>query len=365
MFAYQVYFYVRYLEAIHRQARRKRKHPNPQVKDEDLPTVSVLVCAHNEAQNIEPYLQALLSQDYPTFEVIVVNDGSEDQTADIVEDYMLHDKRLHLTFVPKGARVGSTKKLGLTLAAKAARYDYLLLTDADCRPESNQWIREMVKGLSKEREIVIGYGGYFMEHSILSRMISYDTLFNGLHYLGAAIIGHPYMGIGRNLLYSKKLFFSSGGFSSQMTSRSGDDDLFINRVATKKNTAVVCTPESITWSLGKRTFHEWIMQKRRHLSVSPQYRLGTKLHLGIEPMTRGLFYALLIAIGCLSPLVCLLAALALWLIRFNMQFVVLNRGAHRLGQGWVTPTMMLWDIFLPIITLLLMCFNRVNKNNHW
>ena len=120
--------------------------------EEGCPGVSVLVCAHNEAYNLSAYLYALLSQDYPTYEVIVVDDGSEDKTREVIESYMVQDKRLRITFVPKEARVRSTKKLALTLAAKAAQYDYLLLTDADCTPESTHWISEMMRGFMPSTE---------------------------------------------------------------------------------------------------------------------------------------------------------------------------------------------------------------------
>ena len=133
-----------------------------------------------------------------------------------------------------------------------------------------------------------------MHKSHLNRLVQFDTLFNGLHYLGTALCGHPYMGVGRNLAYKKSLFFESGGFSHLMTTRAGDDDLFVNHVATRTNTSVVISRESLTWSPSKRTFKEWWQQKRRHLSVSPQYRTSTKCRLAFEPLTRGMFYLALI-----------------------------------------------------------------------
>jgi cellulose synthase/poly-beta-1,6-N-acetylglucosamine synthase-like glycosyltransferase len=305
------------------------------------------------------YLQALLTQDYPTYEVIVVDDGSEDNTREIVERYMTHDPRLHMTFVPYGARVGSTKKLALTLAAKAAQYDYLLLTDADCVPESNQWIRSMMSGFASDKDIVLGYGAYFEEKGFINRLVRYDTLFNGLHYLGAALCGHPYMGVGRNLAYRKTLFFESGGFTHLMTNRAGDDDLFVNHVATKQNTAVVVNPESYTWSLSKKTLKEWWQQKRRHLSVSPNYKPVTKFRLTLEPLTRGLFY--LAVLGTLVyqlPItnyqlpIPLLAAVVLFLLRWIIQTAIINSSACRMGLKRFNMFSVLWfDITLPLVNL--------------
>jgi len=340
------------------------------------------VSARNAGEDLEDYIHALLAQDYPEFEVIVVDDGSEDNTRDIIDRYRTQDARLRSTFVPRGARVRSTKKLALTLAAKAARYDILLLTDADCVPESTHWIAEMVKGFRKTKDpingqmvndqmvndIVLGYGAYFYRPGVVNRLVRYDTLFNGLHYLGAALCGHPYMGVGRNLAYSKSLFFDTGGFTRLMTNRAGDDDLFVNHVATADNTSVVLTPDSYTWSPAKRTFRQWWQQKRRHLSVSPSYRPETKRRLLFEPLTRGFFYAavLVILIYSLrtSYIVPLYIALALFLLRWLMQTVVINLSARRMNQHGFSPlTILGMDIFLPLVNLWMLIIP--NKNNKW
>ena len=200
----------------------------------------------------------------------------------------------------------------------------------------------------------------------------YDTLFNGLHYLGAAQCGHPYMGVGRNLAYRKSLFFESGGFTHLMTSKAGDDDLFVNHVATKQNTAVVLNPRSYTWSLSKKTFKEWWQQKRRHISVSPAYKQETKTRLALEPLTRGLFYALVIGIMVfqitnyqLQITIPLLTALGLFVIRWILQSAVLNASARRMGLQRFNMFSILWfDIALPLVNLYMLIVPK-RKNNKW
>lgn len=362
---YQLYFALRYLGGI-LYRRRKKPTQDAESSSAEYPGVSVVVCARNEQENLDAYLQSLLTQDYPNYEVIVVDDGSEDESAHVIESYVQQDKRLRRTFVPRNANVGSTKKLGLTLAAKASQYDYLLLTDADCRPESKHWVSAMMAGFEKpETDIVLGYGAYFPRHSALNRMIRLDTLFNGLHYLGAAATHRPYMGVGRNLAYKKSTFFSSGGFTHHMTVRSGDDDLLVNSIATRCNTAVVATPESVTWSLPKTSLVEWLQQKRRHVSVSPRYRLSSKLHLGFEPLTRAVFYALIIAIAVLcGPLGWLIAASA-YVLRMALLLLMLNLGAARLAQPRVGLELLLHDIFLPLLSLYMLLTAPLHKSTRW
>lgn len=356
LFIVQVYFYARYMCAVARRLRREKQSGDSYSPESQTPGVSVILSAHNEGENLSNYLQVLLTQDWPEYEVIVVDDESEDNTRAVIEQYMIHDPRLRFTFVPYGARVGSTKKLALTLAAKSARYDYLLLTDADCVPESRHWIREMMQG---KKDIVLGFSPYFEEKGIINRIVRYDTLFNGLHYLGAALCGHPYMGVGRNLAYRKSLFFESGGFSHLMNNKAGDDDLFVNHVATKMNTAVVLSQESYTYSRSKLRLKEWWQQKRRHLSVAPAYKASTKIRLTIEPMTRGLFYAAVICMIVLYfptglvewPALPFMVAVGLFLIRWIMQSLVINVSARKMGQSRFRMFSILWfDIVLPLVT---------------
>lgn len=389
LFIAQIYWYTRYMCASSRKIRKsKRQTPSSEDDPSSSEGVSVVLCAHNEAYNISNYLQALLTQDYPEYEVIVVDDGSEDETRAMIERYMVHDERLHMTFVPYGARVGSTKKLALTLAAKAAKYDYLLLTDADCVPESNQWIRSMMAGFREKqggkaqgtKDIILGFSPYFETKGFVNRLIRFDTLFNGLHYLGDALCGHPYMGVGRNLAYRKSLFFESGGFTHSMTSKAGDDDLFVNHVATPANTAVVVARDSYMWSLPKTTLRDWLQQKRRHLSVSPNYRLGTRIRLLMEPLTRGLFYAMVIGIivwqliennfqFSIMDLHQLaldyqlsIIALGLFMVRWVMQTAILNTSARKMGLKRFSMASILWfDITLPLVNLWMLLVPKKQK----
>lgn len=360
-FIAQLYFYGRYMAAPARAMRKKSSASGegPLASESHCPPVSIILCAHNESDNLSHYLQALLTQDYPQYEVIVVDDGSEDETRAVLDSYMVRDARLHMTFVPYGARVRSTKKLALTLGAKAAQYEYLLLTDADCVPESNHWIREMMQGFEDgSKDIVLGFGAYFEEKGHVNRMTRYDTLFNGLHYLGAALCGHPYMGVGRNLAYRKSLFFDSGGFTKLMTNIAGDDDLFVNHVATKENTTVALSRESYTWSPAKKTLKEWLQQKRRHLSASPSYKGSTQARLALEPLTRGLFYAAVVLMLVIYrpetmteiPSLPFLVAAGLFLVRWITQTIILNVSARRMGLRGFNMISVLWfDIVLPVV----------------
>ncbi len=364
VFLYQIYFYLRYLASPIRLSRKQEKVFTAETPQPFCPPVSVIVCAKNEDDNLSNYLHTLLTQDYPEYEVIAINDGSEDNTASVLAQYAQAFPNLHLTFVPTHAQVRSSKKLALTLGLKAAKYDYVLLTDADCRPQSPQWISHMMQGFAdgEQTELVLGYGAYFKEKSFVNKCIQYDTLFNGLQYMGLALAHHPYMGVGRNLAYRKDTFFNHNGFAGLLGSRAGDDDLFVNKVATRRNTQVVLTRDSLTWSIPKRTFAEWLMQKERHLGVSPQYRFGTKCRLFFEPFSRALFYATIILLGILSPnWILWTTASSTFVLRWLMQCAVLNTAARRLQGERFYLSILFFDIFLPLNNIFLFVRHAFRK----
>lgn len=354
---YQIYFYLRYINQGGKSSKIILKNTTP-----DYPPVSVIICARNEHENLQDYLAVILSQDYPCYEVIVVDDSSDDETDLLLERLSRQHANLYHTFVPRGARILSSKKLALTIGIKAAKYEHLLLTDADGRPESKNWIREMMQGFANENtEVVVGFSPYFEKKGLLNHIISYDTLFSGLQYMGMARSGHPYMGVGRNLAYKRSTFFNIGGFKTLINNLAGDDDLFVNRVATRKNTTVVCNKDSLVWSLPKTTWHEWLHQKHRHLSVSPKYRFGSKLRLTIEPMTRALLYLSLLACILWGGYVVTAIAVALFLLRCLVQRCVINAATRRLGLRKIGIGLWIYDIIMPLITLYILFTQRFKK----
>ena len=364
---HQLYYYFRYL-----WLRKDNCNTPTETKQ---PPVSIVVCAHNEEENLQNYLQALLSQDYPEYEVIVVDDESEDSTLILLEQYAREYPNFYHTFVPRGARVISSKKLALTIGIKAAHYNYILLTDADCRPENRTWIREMMCGYDDaEKEMVIGFSPYFENETWLSSLISYDTLFIGLQYMGMARAGHPYMGVGRNLSYRRDTFFNNNGFQGLLSMRAGDDDLFVSKVITNhkklhrksNNVSIVCNPEALTWSAPKQTWREWILQKRRHLSVSSFYTNINKIRLTLEPFTRGLIYLSLLISLILGNQILMATAIGIWLLRLLVQLLVINHATRYLKLSNFGLEIILHDMILPIITLYVLAVNSIKKQkNYW
>jgi len=244
-----------------------------QQKDEvDKPPVSMIICAQNEYRNLLELLPLLFEQDYPEFEVILVDDGSTDDTTFLLQDFVKSEPRLHIIELTESVKNKQGKKFALMMGLKGAKYDHVLLTDADCRPASKLWIQKMVRGFSKEKEIVLGFSPYQKYGGFLNLFIRFETFMTASNYFSFALAKVPYMGVGRNLSYHKHLFFDNKGFSSHIHLMSGDDDLFINQVANSSNTAIELDPDTFVYSKPKRSFSDYLHQKTRHLSVGKFYK---------------------------------------------------------------------------------------------
>nr|WP_294908233.1 glycosyltransferase [uncultured Lacibacter sp.] len=321
-------------------------YKKPKVESSMQHAVSVIVCARDEAQNLADNLPEVLQQDYKsTFEVVAVNDNSYDDSKYVLEYLSKPFRNLRPIELKQEARLISGKKFPLSIGIKEAKYELLLLTDADCKPASARWIELMQGAFNNGKEIALGYGAYNKKPGLLNKLIRFETFLSALQYFSYALAGMPYMGVGRNLAYRKELFFRNKGFSSHNQLPGGDDDLFINKVATKKNTAVVLDEEAFTLSEPKTKWSTWRSQKTRHYTTSKHYKSSHKFLLGLFAFSHFLFYPLLAASIIFFSW---WMALSVFGLRFLIQGIIYHKSMSRLKEKdlfWLYPLLDIWQWF--------------------
>ena len=306
--------------------------------------VSVIICSRDEASNLVKNLPGVLIQQYrTTHEVIVVNDNSFDESKYILEEYQRAYNQLHLIELTQEARFIPGKKYPLSIGIKTAKYEIVLLTDADCVPASEFWLEKMQEGFTNGTEIVLGYGALHKKKGFFNKLVRWETLHTALQYLSYSCAGLTYMGVGRNLSYKKSVFFRHKGFSSHNHVPGGDDDLFINRAATKNNTAIVIDKDAFTLSEPPKTWKQWIKQKNRHYTTSKYYKPIHKFLLALYAISHFLFYPLFV--------VSLLfysweLALIVFGIRFIIQGIILFKVTDKLDEKDLFPLYLLLDIWM-------------------
>ncbi|HEY9363349.1 MAG TPA: glycosyltransferase [Chitinophagaceae bacterium] len=319
--------------------------PIIKTKSQEHP-VSVVICARDEDEKLARNLPGVLVQTYPTtHEVVLINDNSVDDTKYVLEELKKTFKSLHIVELKQEAIHITGKKYPLSIGIRECKYEIVLLTDADCVPASEFWIQKMQEGYNENTEVVLGYGAYNKLPGLLNKIIRFETFHTGIQYLSYALAGMPYMGVGRNLSYKKELFFRNKGFSSINHIPSGDDDLFINQVATKYNTSVVLDKDAITLSSPKKTWKEWWNQKSRHYTTAKYYKPLHKFSLGLYSLTQFLFYPLFIACAFLFDW---RLALACLVIRLLVQGVIFYKAMQKMNEKDLWPLFIFFDLWMII-----------------
>jgi glycosyltransferase involved in cell wall biosynthesis len=312
--------------------------------------VSIIVCAKNEAANLAKNLPGILYQDYKTtHEIVVVNDNSDDDGKYVIDEYRKDFKNLMVIELVQEAKLITGKKFPLSMGIRSSKYETLLLTDADCVPATENWVNDMQNGYAEGIEIVLGYGAYNKVAGVLNKLIRFETFHTALQYLSYALAGLPYMGVGRNLSYKKEVFLKNKGFSSINHLPSGDDDLFINQVGRKKNTAIVINKEAHTLSDARQTFADWVKQKNRHYTTAKYYKGKYKFLLGLYNASFFMLYPMFV--------VCLILCkwwlvLAIFGARFLLQFLVFAKSMKKLNESDLLPWFWLLDIWMFLYQIL-------------
>lgn len=306
---YYLFFFLRL--ALYKSKAKESSQTHP---------VSVIICARDEAANLAKNLPGALVQQYrTTHEVIVVDDNSFDDSKYLLEEFQKKFRQLNVIELKQEAKLIPGKKYPLSVGIKTARYEIVLLTDADCVPASELWIDKMQATYNDETEIVLGYGAYYKKPGLLNKLIRWETVHTAMQYFSYALAGLTYMGVGRNLSYKKAIFYRHKGFSAHNRIPSGDDDLFINMAATKSNTKINIDKDAFTLSEPAKTWSQWLRQKTRHNSTGKYYKVKHKFLLGFYSFTHFLFYPAFVAS----------------LIFFNWQWVLIVFGVRFLLQAGV------------------------------
>lgn len=333
------------------------------LSNSDFEPISVIICAKNEDENLTEFLPKVLTQDYPDFEVIVVNDCSWDNTENVVDEFAKIFPNLRKTNIKEDKYYKHGKKFAVLVGIKAAKNNLLVFTDADCYPSSDQWLKAMAKSFAKPKEVVLGYGAYEKQKSFINKLIRFDAFMIAVNYLSAAIKGKAYMGVGRNLAYTKELFYKQKGFSNHYHINSGDDDLFVNQAANNQNVNVVIDKTAITYSPAKKTIKEWRLQKARHLSTAPLYNASSKSKIIFSYFSQYFFYLSIFALLIHVKTIVLFPII--FAVKITMQLIILNSVAKKLNERDLLIGSVIYELILLIFYPIFHITKLLNKPNKW
>lgn len=362
VFIIQIYFYITYYrKPITYVSQTDKKE---EYQDKDIKSVSVIIIAKNESENLKKNLPAILNQNYPNFEVIVVNDGSTDESQNYLELLSKQDSRLYSTFLPisEDKEVERRRIICLTIGIKAAKNDILLFTDAGASPMTDKWIYSMVKPIDNQKEIVLGYSKLIAPTSFWEKICRFDNLIFSLQYFSMAIKNKPFIGTYTNIAYRKEIFFENKGFSKSLSFEYADE-VFLNQIMSAHNTVVALDQESFV-ELHIENYSHWKTLKRIYYRSKKHFKGYTPKRFYLESFSRYLFYFFVLSLAIYSVIfnlwTCLIATLMMMLIRNIIQFKTLKKASIHFN---INPL----HVLLPFVELLqplyLLTIGKNNSNN--
>ena len=255
-----------------------RKQSTENIKYASLPSVAVVIVAQEEADKLRKNLPLFLGQQYPSeFQVIVVDIHSSDGTPKLMEE--LEEKYPHLchTSIPASARDISMQRLAMTLGIKTSYTEWVIFTQADCYPETGEWLLNFMNTELQGKNAIIGFTKYVQGNSWMMKKRQFFRLWQQMLWLPFATNHHPYRADDTILAYRKDYFFEHNGFASDSKLQVGAATLLVNKNISRQQCAV---------SIGRKAIllqdnplpHTWpqeevfFMETRRHTTYKCLYR---------------------------------------------------------------------------------------------
>ncbi|MDR1416448.1 MAG: glycosyltransferase [Prevotellaceae bacterium] len=322
----------------------------------EQPPVSIVMCARNEQHNLEKNLPLFLKQDYPQFEVVVVNNCSTDESEMLLYNLRRYHSNLQVTSIEQNGKFMHDKKLAITVGIKAARYETIIFTEPDCAPGNEKWLSAMQQAFGDAGEVVISYCRSKRRSGISEKIMRCDSVFSALFSLRAAIKGAPYRSTIKNMGMNQAFFFSKKGFAHYNSYPQSEETIFLCRNANRYNTRVTLARDAILSSSQQLTFGQWFQQKCIYASLLDMGKRGKK-RIGVEMASRVLFYlcaAMLISIAALWHDYFLFFGIApLLLFRLAAQVAIFVKATKKLQERGIIIWLLLYDIFSPALALVI------------
>jgi len=349
----QIIYYLIFTSIFFLKKRTKKQTAFP---------VSVIIFAKNNAENLSNFLPSILSQNHPTFEVVLIDNNSSDNTEEIINLFALTNSNIKLVSVENNEAFWGSKKYALTLGIKAAKYEHLVFIEPNCKPISENWLSKMSQEFSEEKSIVLGYSTIINEKNTSNFLIRFYHFIAALQYLNFANLGIPFMADGKNLAYTKSEFYRAKGFINHMKQELGEDNLFIQDAANKTNTAFCIQKNSFTKSVISQTFFHWFLNQREKVFLEKRYQPKHRFLIGLFSISKFFFYTLGILLLFFYPTLTIVIFFGIY---FLVQYIVIGIASKRMEEKNLIFFLPLLDISFLLIQISIFIANLKSKPTHW
>ena len=322
--------------------------------------VSVVIYAKNDAENLKAFLPSVIEQDYPNFEIVLINNASYDKTLKVMNHFAASHQNIKIVDVKNIEAFWGNKKYALTLGIKASKNDYLLFIDANCKPLSNKWIYEMSSNFSDKKTIILGHKGFTkIKKSFLNKIIRFESSVKAISCFAFTKLGKPFIGVSNNIAYTKTMFFNANGFMNHIKVPNGEAELFVNQIANSTNTTICFSKESFTESMPATSFKHWFKQKKHDTLSLLKYKQNHKILIGFIYITQLLFWFLIILLLSFAYKWHIVGSLLLFYL--ILQYIIYGISLKKLNENDLLIWIPFLELFLISVQLTIFIHNLIFK----
>jgi glycosyltransferase involved in cell wall biosynthesis len=333
-------FYLTLLIKFIFSGKQKNKEPN-------LPSISIIVTSRNYLEQLQELLPKLLSQDYPDFEIVVVDDCSTDGTDWLLAELKISHGNLKTTKIIQ--ETDFPNALAITIGVRASSKEWLVYLSPLCRITDSQWLKNYAQRLEPDKEVSIGYMHFNEATGSYKSWLRFEN-FTSYLLSGAGQACNVAMPVFEfNLAYRRETFLNLRGFAAVLDSPFSENELFINKIGTRKNTVVhnnKLTPVAFT---GETEWIDLIEFKKKQLMLRRKFSAGQRIFRTLNLISRLALTASLISLLIVSPLQFWVLGTWGFLLIFEMTWIAV--ATNRIGEKNFLPMLLVYKAFLPFINI--------------
>ncbi len=312
---------------------------------ENQPSVSIIVTSRNYLSHLEDLIPALLEQDYPDFEVVVVDDCSSDGTEWYLKELKMRYANLKTTQIIQ--ETDFPNALAITVGIRAASKEWLIFLTPLCRVSGSDWLKSYAQQFTPKKDAIVGYVNYSKAKGSSKRTFRYENFYSFLLFGTARALGLQMPISENNMAYRRETFLQMKGFAAVLDSPFSENELFLNKIAGRKNSAFQFNPSSSVHYIGEADWIDAVNFKKKQLLIKRKFSFGQRFFLSFNAFSRLVIDVLVIVLAILSPWRFWVAGA--WTFVLILETIWLAVATKRLGERNMLPGLLFYNAMSPFI----------------
>ena len=325
--------------------------------------LSLILTIRNEEENLKNNLPKILSLENIDFEMVVVDDFSQDNSYLILG--LLKDRYKRLTISALNQETKFSTKLALNIAIKATNNKWILTVPVSLAEVAAEWLDYISQATNNEKNVVIGYSTVARSKGFYNRLTRIENYFSYLKSTGYILNGIPFVYSVENVAFQKEKYFEIGGFGQKVTEHYANLELVINSFIRKKTTAVLFNKESSIRKTEVVKRADYFDLLKKSIRIESHLSSSKRVILFLIEFGKLLFLPIAAFVIVLLPELWIILAGLMGFI-FTPYLFIIKITQNRLNERKIFIPSLVYDLLMPYYKLFFRWhFNRRSRKNRW